>query len=236
MYDYLLGGTDNFAADRAAVEQLVAAFPSIRDLARENRKFLVRAVRHLAAERGIDQFLDIGAGLPTSPNIHEIAPAARVVYVDRDPLVLRYGRERRATYVGADLRDPDSLRAATDLLDLTRPVALSLVAILHFLPDSAGPLGVVHQLMDALPSGSALVLSHSTEDVNGEEVRRAGEVYTRQGIEVRFRSAAEVLRFFDGLDLLDPGLVPLHAWRPDGPPDSDPPTGMYAAVGVKLGA
>ncbi|TQS43484.1 SAM-dependent methyltransferase [Cryptosporangium phraense] len=247
MYDFLLGGKDNFEVDRQAVAQLLVASPQIRDLARDNRRFLRRAVRYLAGERGIRQFLDIGTGLPTSLNLHEVAqgvaPEAHVVYVDNDPLVLVHARallasapEGRTAYVEADLREPATILGAAELrdtLDLDRPIALSLLAILHFFTAEADPYGIVATLVDALPSGSALVISHATSDFLTEEMRRTAEIYQRQGIAGTARSHDEVLRFFDGLGLVDPGLVLVNDWRPDGESAPDAPRGIYGGVAFK---
>ncbi|WP_322769516.1 SAM-dependent methyltransferase [Frankia sp. Cr1] len=236
MYDYYLGGKDNFPADRVAAEAVLRDFPQARTVAACNRKFLQRATRFLAAEAGIRQFVDIGAGIPTSPNLHEVAqqvaPDARVVYVDNDPLVLVHARalltsgpEGATAYVDADLRDPEkilaSLEVLRDTLDLTRPVALSLVAILHFVSDTDGPYDIVRTLLDALPAGSYLTLTHATGDFAPEEMERAASIYRARGISAQARSKVEVERFFGGLDLVDPGVVVAHRWRPD-PPPTDP--------------
>ncbi|ABW12495.1 protein of unknown function DUF574 [Parafrankia sp. EAN1pec] len=179
MYDYYLGGKDNFPADREAAEQVIGTFPSVRALARQNRSFMTRATRYLAGEMGIRQFLDIGTGIPTSPNLHEVAqslvPAARVVYADNDPIVLAHARallasspQGRTVYLDADLRDPESILDSPQLretLDLTQPVALSLVAILHFIKGDE-PYAIVRRLLDALPAGSYLVLTHGTADLD----------------------------------------------------------------------
>jgi len=250
IYDYFLDGKDNFPADRAAAEQIRQAFPDVPHAARQNRAFLIRAVRYLAGELGIRQFLDIGTGIPTSPNLHEaaqeIAPDARVVYVDNDPIVLAHARalltsspEGRTAYLDADVRDPDRILTSPELrdtLDLTRPVALSLVAICHFIPDEDDPFGIVRKLVDALPSGSALVLTYLTADFAPDDVARLAQVYRAQGISITPRGRDEVLRFFEGLDLVDPGLQPLHRWRPDDttPTDlTDAQVGGYAAVALK---
>ncbi|MCM3883121.1 SAM-dependent methyltransferase [Frankia sp. R82] len=227
MYDYFLGGKDNFPADQKAAEAAIAAFPQIWIAARANRAFMTRAARYLAAEAGIRQFLDVGTGFPTSPNLHEtvqgLAPDARVVYADNDPLVLTYARALltsspagRTAYLDADLRDVEAILDAPELrdtLDLSRPVALSLVAVLHFLPDSDDPYGLVRRLLDPLPAGSYLLLSHITADVN-PAVETAARVYRQQGVPVHTRSHEQIARFFDGLELVDPGIVSVHRWRP----------------------
>ena len=250
IYDYFLGGKDNFPADRAAAEQIRQAFPDVPHAARQNRGFLVRAARYLVGEVGIRQFLDIGTGIPTSPNLHEvtqeIAPETRVVYVDNDPIVLAHARallvsapEGRTAYLDADLRDPDRILNSAevrDTLDMGRPVALSLVAICHFIPEENDPLGIVRKLVDALPSGSALVLTYLTADFAPENVAKLAQVYRSQGIPITPRSRDEVLQFFEGLDLVDPGLQPLHRWRPDEttPTDlTDAQVGGYAGVAIK---
>jgi hypothetical protein len=240
MYDYYLGGKTNYPADREAAEQVLALAPSARISARQNRAFVHRAVRFLAEEAGIDQFLDIGTGIPTPPNLHEVAqavtPAARVLYVDNDPIVLAHARalltsspEGRTAYLEADLRRPGDILSnpmVTDVLDLSRPVALSLVAVLQFFPDAAGPSAIVRELVDALPAGSHLVISHGTSDVLPEISRRSSDVYNRRGIPLQLRSRAEVGALVPaGMELVEPGVVLLHRWRPEAaaglPADSD---------------
>ncbi|MEU8922963.1 SAM-dependent methyltransferase [Kitasatospora sp. NPDC048545] len=249
MYDYYLGGKDNFPADRAAAEKALAANPEFRSTARANRGFLTRAVR-CVADLGTDQFLDIGTGIPTAGNTHEIAqaadPDARVVYVDNDPIVLSHARalmagagHGRTTVIQADLRQPepllDTVRAA-DLLDFSRPVGLVLAAVLHFLRDEDEPYRAVATLLDALPSGSHLVLSHGTADFIPAAVRdRVTGVYDKATAPLVGRSRAEVHAFFDGLDLLDPGVVTVPLWRPDTPPTAGAErVSMYGAVARKL--
>ena len=230
MYDYFLGGKDNFPADREAAEQFLKIFPETRVVARQNRAFLQRAVRFLTAEAGIRQFLDIGTGIPTSPNLHEVAqsvaPECRVVYVDNDPIVLAHARalltgtpEGRTAYLDADLRDPAKILESAELrdtLDLSRPVAFSLIAILHFLQDSEDPYGIVRTYLDALPSGSYLVITHGSAPVVSEETEKGADVYNKRGINIRPRTPAEIERFFDGLEFVEPGLRPIHQWRPEG--------------------
>ncbi|MFU8854981.1 SAM-dependent methyltransferase [Micromonospora sp. SL1-18] len=229
VYDFLLGGKDNFAADRAAAAEGLKVNPNAATAPLQNRGFLRRAVRFLAAEAGIRQFLDIGTGLPTSPNVHEIAqavdPSARIVYVDNDPIVLAHARalltskpEGRTAYVDADLRDVDRILAAPELrdnLDFDQPVALLLLAILHFMDDENDPYSIVERLMAALPSGSYLVLSHITADFEPEPWARFVEIMRRQGITTRLRDQPEVARFFTGLELVDPGVVPILRWLPE---------------------
>ncbi|GAA0486441.1 hypothetical protein Ade02nite_10220 [Paractinoplanes deccanensis] len=248
VYDYLLGGKDNFAADRAAAAKGLEANPNAATAPRENRAFLRRTVRFLAAEAGIDQFLDIGTGLPTSPNVHEVAqaadPSARIVYVDNDPIVLTHARALltseppgRTAYVGARLQEAEHILDATevrDTLDLDRPVALLLFAILHFIEDHEDPYGIVTRLMDRLPSGSYLVVSHITGDYDPGSWARFAAVMRDQGIPTRIRSRDEVTRFFDGLDLVDPGVVPILSWRPESEPEfTDAQVALYGGVGRK---
>jgi hypothetical protein len=228
MYDYFLGGKDNYEADRAAAEKARSVFPGASVAAQLNRAFMHRATHHLAAEVGIRQFLDIGTGIPTEPNLHQVvqavAPESRVVYVDNDPIVLAHAQalmtstpEGRTAYIHADATKPDTILDAPELrktLDLSEPVALSIIALLHFVPDEYDAHGIVQRLLSALPSGSALVISHSTEELNSEEMRKVMESYRRSGIPAQARSKEEVRRFFTGLDLLPPGIQPSHRWRP----------------------
>jgi hypothetical protein len=230
IYDYFLGGKTNYAADREAAELVLKSGPNTRISAQANRAFLHRAARYLTAEAGIGQFLDIGTGIPTSPNLHEVVqsvtPDARVVYADHDPIVLAYARalltsrpEGKTAFLKADLRDPEKIlgsRTLAETLDLTQPVALSVLAIFHFIPDSDHPLGLVRRYLDALPSGSYLAISHVTPDFAPEEARQVTEIYRARGIPLQTRTRAEVERFFDGLDLVTPGIQVVHRWRPDG--------------------
>jgi SAM-dependent methyltransferase len=228
VYNYWLGGKDNFAADREAAEQAIAANPGIVADVRANRAFLARAVHHLATECGIRQFLDIGTGLPTAGNTHEVAqaaaPDARVVYVDNDPVVLLHARallastpEGATAYLQADLRETAAIvRAAAETLDFGAPVALMLLIILHLIPDADDPYGVVSALVRALPPGSYLVLSHPASDIRAaqmaEMTRRVNQ--RMSGPKATMRDRAAVTRFFDGLELLDPGVVQPQQWRP----------------------
>jgi hypothetical protein len=228
IYDYLLGGKDNFAADRAAAQEALRANPDGRISCRENRAFMQRTVRYLAAEAGIRQFIDIGAGLPTSPNVHEVAqavtPDARIVYVDNDPIVLAHARALltsapagRTAYVEADLREVDRILdapALRDSLDLSQPVALLLNAIMHFISDQDGPYGIVAALLGALPAGSYLALSHLSGDFAPQAWDDVARVYAERGMVMRVRSRAEIERFFAGLDLIEPGVCPSARWRP----------------------
>jgi hypothetical protein len=236
VYDYLLGGKDNFPADREAAAAGMKANPNSRTPPRENRAFLRRAVRYLAGEAGIGQFLDIGTGIPTAPNVHQIAqeinPTARIVYVDNDPIVLAHARALltstpggRTDYIDADLRDVDKILNSPQLretLDFSKPVGLLLIAIMHFVPDADDPYGVAARLLDALPSGSYLALSHLTGDFDPAAWEGVIAVYRRSGVTMQVRSRADVQRFFDGLEMVEPGLQSLPQWRPDA--DSDPAT------------
>ncbi|MFJ5997927.1 SAM-dependent methyltransferase [Streptomyces sp. NPDC092370] len=228
VYDVFLGGKDHYPVDRDAAAAALAANPRGYLDVRHNRDFLRRAVTTLVEQDGIRQFLDIGTGLPTAENVHQIAqritPESRVVYVDNDPVVLAHARalltsgpEGRTDYIDADLRDPARiLEQAAKTIDFDRPVALCLVAILHFVADEeAYPL--VRGLLDELPAGSRLVLSHLTEDLNPENIRAVQRTYTERGFTFVLRSRADVERFFteNGLKIADPGVVPAHRWRPD---------------------
>ncbi|MBO0804188.1 MAG: SAM-dependent methyltransferase [Nocardiopsaceae bacterium] len=229
LYNYLLGGKDHYAADRAYARSLTAINPAVPAMARANRDFLGRAVRFLAGEAGVSQFLDIGTGIPAPGGTHEVAlsvrPDARIVYVDNDPVVLahahafRTGHGPGATdYVDADVRDPEAiLRRAAKTLDFGEPVGLLLLMILHAIPDGDDPYGAVATLVDALPSGSYLAVSHMTADQAGPEADERFREITRRESRHQYtnRSRAEVARFFEGLDLVEPGLVPHQDWRPD---------------------
>jgi hypothetical protein len=228
-YNYWLGGKDNFQADRESGDVIAASFPGVRLGAVENRRFLKRAVTHLVREAGIRQFLDIGTGIPTADNTHEVAqaiePSTRVVYVDNDPIVLAHARallvsasEGATSYLDADLRQPEQILAHPDLLsvlDLDEPVALMLVAVLHFVRDDEDPYGRVRRLVDALPSGSYLAMSHVTADYfppDAARAARSSQSFGPHGV-MAFRTRDEFGRFFDGLDLLDPGIVSVADWR-----------------------
>ncbi|MEV5407669.1 SAM-dependent methyltransferase [Thermopolyspora sp. NPDC052614] len=229
VYDYLLGGKDNFEPDRVAAAHLVSRMPNTATSMRANRNFMVRVVRYLAAEHGIRQFLDIGTGLPTSPNLHEvvqeIAPESRVLYVDNDPIVLVHARALlvsnpagRTAYLDADLRDPDGIMSSPQLretLDLSKPVAVTLIAIVHFIPDEEEVHRIIHRLMDPLAPGSVLALSTITYDGSPEEVRGAVEAFNSDGMPLMARTSAQVAELFDGLDLIEPGVVRVNHWHPD---------------------
>lgn len=229
LYNYFLGGKDNYEVDRKAAEQVLEVLPGARTVARANRDFMRRAARFLAADAGVEQFLDIGTGLPTWPNLHEVAqeftPHARVMYTDNDPIVLAHARallqsspEGRTDYIQADLRRPQKILEAVrerEVLDLRRPVALSLIAVVHFLPDPDDPHGIVRFLLDELPSGSWLALSHITCDFAPEETGAAIELYRREGIPAQARSREEIARMCAGLSVVEPGVVPVHRWQPE---------------------
>ncbi|UWZ40264.1 SAM-dependent methyltransferase [Dactylosporangium roseum] len=250
VYDFLLGGKDNFPADRTAAEAGLKANPSSRIPPRENRNFLRRVVEHLAAEQGVRQFLDIGTGIPTSPNVHEvaqdIAPESRIVYVDNDPIVLAHARalltskpEGRTEYIDADLRDVDRILTAPQLrqvIDFDQPVALMLIAIMHFVGDADRPYEVVSRLVDALPSGSFLALSHLTGDFDQAAWDRVAAIYAKQGVTMQVRSHEEIARFFTGLELVEPGLPVVTKWRPDAAVDAnatDTQVAVYGGVAKK---
>jgi len=229
VYDYWLGGKDNFAADRDAAEEAISVNPGIVADARANRAFLARSVRYLAAGRGISQFLDIGTGLPAASNTHEVAqsadPAARVVYVDNDPVVLTHARALltsgpggRCDYGYADLRDRAAILAAAGrALDLSRPVAVLVLMILHLIPDADTPHAVLASLLDAVPSGSYLVLSHPASDIRPAAVTEMTRRMNQRlgGAKATLRDHAEITRFFAGLDLVEPGVVQPQQWHPD---------------------
>ncbi len=227
MYDYFLGGSHNFRIDREVAEKTRKHMPDLPELMQVNRAFLRRAVRHCVAA-GIDQFLDLGSGIPTVGNVHEVAqqrnPAVRVVYVDADPVAIAHSRailtgNIRATAIQADLRDPDSVLGHPELrrlLDLTRPVALLMVAVLHFVPDACAPAEVIGRFRAALAPGSRLVISHgSYGDSNRPEIAEAIEVYVRAGTPFLYRTREEITAFFEGFEPVDPGIVQLPLWRPE---------------------
>ncbi|MDX6419042.1 MAG: hypothetical protein QOG28_3662 [Trebonia sp.] len=228
VYDYLLGGKDNFAADRETAQLALKAWPDVRTAARENRAFLGRAVKYLAEEAGITQFLDLGSGLPSVGNVHEVAqdvvPSAHVVYVDNDPIVLAHARallaskpEGKCAYIQADFRDPQTVLAnpvTRETLDFDKPIALVLAAVVHFLPDEDEPGRIISTLIDALPSGSYVIASHATAEYtpNAEAVSR---IYNQGGIRGGFRPADDFADLvFTGLTLVPPGVVLVSEWRP----------------------
>jgi len=234
MYDYFLGGKDNFAADRAAARAVLEAMPELPLSLRLNRQFLRSAVRW-TANRGIRQYLDIGTGIPTAGNTHEtaqaIAPDACVAYVDNDPIVLTHARALmaghglgRTTFTRADLREPKAILSAPEVrevIDFRQPVALMLVAILHFIRDEERPYDIVSQLVEALPSGSYLILSHASPDADPERAAKASQGWRTASAQMTMRPHRDVLRFFDGLELVEPGLV--TRWNPDGDDEDSVP-------------
>ena len=246
VYDYWLGGKDNFAADRVAAEQAIAAWPDIVLSVRANRAFLARVVRYLAGEAGIRQFLDIGTGIPASNNTHEVAqlvaPESRVVYVDNDPVVLAHARALLTSgphgvtsYVDADLRDTVRvLSAAAGMLDFSQPVAVMLMAILQHVGNAEDPYAIVAALLDALPAGSYLALSHPASDIEAEAQGELAERLNQSMAEkVTMRDRAQVARFFDGLELVEPGLVRVPKWRPASQMEARSPAGLWGGVGRK---
>ncbi|WP_345472690.1 SAM-dependent methyltransferase [Actinoallomurus oryzae] len=249
MYDYYLGGKDHYPADREAAEKVIATMPPgvIRTAARQNRSFLGRAVRYLTGEAGIRQFLDIGTGLPTMNSVHEttkaIAPECRIVYVDNDPIVIAHGREMlqgidQTVIIQQDLREPEKILTDEQLhqtLDLDQPVAVLLVAILHFIRDEEDPRGIIDRLLAPLPSGSYLVISHATAD-RYIQMQDAVQVYRNATTTMHNRSRQEISTLLTGLELADPGLVWLPQWRPDadtGLHDNPQKSLCYAAVARK---
>jgi hypothetical protein len=246
VYDYWLGGKDNFAVDRAAGDQAIAAYPDIVYSVRANRAFLARTVRYLAADAGIRQFLDIGTGIPTANNTHEVAqavaPGCRVVYVDNDPIVLAHARALLTSgpggftaYIDADLRDTGKiLDVASETLDFSRPVAVVLMAILHLIGDGDDPYGTVAKLIDAVPPGSYLAMSHIASDIEPEARGKAKERVSRLAlVEQTYRTHAEVMQFFDGLEMVEPGLVRVQEWRPGSEIEAKSPAALWGGVGRK---
>jgi SAM-dependent methyltransferase len=251
MYDYFLNGKDHFAADRETAEKAIASWPSVRTAVRENRTFLGRAVRYLVAEAGIRQFLDIGTGLPSANNVHEVAqaaaPDARVVYVDNDPIVLLHARvllasapQGRTSYIQADLREPEKILASPEVagtLDLTRPVGLILVAILHFLANADNPGQIVSTLLDALPAGSYLIASHVTPEHDPEGVGGLERAYQAGGVATQSRTSGEFENLaFRGLEMVDPGVVLVSEWRrpaDSGPSPTPAEVSWYGGIGRK---
>jgi S-adenosyl methyltransferase len=247
VYNYWLGGKDNYTRDREAAGQVIAAYPPILASVRAQREFLGRAVRYLAAEAGIRQFLDIGTGLPSAGNTHELAqraaPEAKIVYVDNDPIVLAHSRalltssaEGLTAYLEADLRDAgEILQKAAGVLDFDQPVAVMLVGVLHCIPDADDPAGLVERLLAGLVPGSYLVIAHPANDIHATQIGDAASRLNQVMDEgVTLRSHAQVSRFLDGVQLVEPGLVQLHRWRP-GPagPVPDHELANYGAIGRK---
>jgi hypothetical protein len=228
-YNYWLGGKDNYSVDRDSADEIERAFPTIRIAAKENRRFLRRVVSYLAEQEGIRQFLDIGTGLPAADNVHEVAqsidPTSRIVYVDNDPIVLAHARvllrgapQGATAYIDADIRTPSAILSDAELratIDLDRPVALTLLAIMHFISDDDGPYDIVAELRDALPSGSFVAITHATSDhLSPERYAVARQANERSGVPFRHRSTEEFTRFFAGLELVPPGITSVVRWRP----------------------
>ena len=246
VYDYWLGGKDNFAADRVMGERTLQAYPNLVFSVRANRAFLARAVRFLAGEAGIRQFLDIGTGIPTANNTHEVAqrvaPASRIVYVDHDPVVLSHAQalltstpEGACTYIDADLRDPETiLAAAADTLDFGQPVAVMLIAVMHFIGDDAEASAIMRRLMAACVPGSYVALSHAASDIDAaqmaEMVRRLNESTAEK---TTLRDRAGVTRLFDGLELVEPGVIRAAEWRPDTDLEAASPAALWGGVARK---
>jgi hypothetical protein len=250
IYDYALGGKNHFASDREVADQVMEAWPSVRIGARENRAFLGRAVRYLAGEVGIRQFLDIGTGLPTTDNVHEVAqrvaPSSRVVYLDNDPLVLAHARalltsspEGRAAYIQADLRSPAEILATPvvrEVLDFSQPIALMLVAVLHFIQDEDKPASIIATLLDGLASGSYLVASHVTAEHDPAGPAAGQRAYRESRLSAQVRNSDTFAELaFSGLTLVPPGVVLVSEWRPDepGPRPTPGEVSCYGGVGRK---
>lgn len=246
VWDYFHGGKDNYDVDREVGDRTKALMPEVVMLARQSRAYLIRAVQFLAGQAGIDQFLDIGTGLPTADNTHEVAqrvnPAARILYVDNDPLVLAHARalltstpQGECHYIDADLRDPDRiLTQAEGFLDFGRPVGLMLMGILEFIPDQAEAVAIVDALRERLAPGSYIALYATTNHVNGARVDRAVALWNQQApAPMTVRTIGQIEELLRGLRLVDPGLVPLHLWRPTHPLMIGEPVDAYAGVGIK---
>ncbi|MER6547997.1 SAM-dependent methyltransferase [Streptomyces sp. NPDC001250] len=250
IYDYILGGKDYYPADQEAGDAMAREWPALPVHMRANRDWMNRAVRWLADEAGMRQFLDIGTGIPTSPNLHEIAqavtPESRVVYVDNDPIVLTLSQgllasspEGRTSYIEADFRDPAAILDAPELretLDLDQPVALTVIAIVHFMLDADDAVGVVRRLLEPLPSGSHLAMSIGTAEFAPDEVGRVAREYAARNMPMRLRTLDEAHAFFEGLQLVEPGIVQVHKWHPDGTGEQgirDEDIAMYGAVARK---
>jgi SAM-dependent methyltransferase len=252
IYDAILGGKTNYPADRAVAEASIELFPAMRVSAQQNRAFMHRVARFLAAEAGIPQYLDLGTGIPTSPNLHEVVqearPTARVVYVDNDPIVLAHARallvgdpRGKTSFIKGDVREPDRILTdpqVLETLDLTAPTALTIIAVVHFIPDDDEAYRIVRTLVDALPGGSYLALTSATDDFDPETGARVRERYRAGGVELRTRTLAQTERFFDGLELVDPGVVQVHRWKPveiDSPQWSIDPkdVGVYGGLARK---
>ena len=245
VWNYWLGGKDNYIADRQLGDQIHAVIPDIVASARADRGFLGRAVTHLAGEAGIRQFLDLGTGLPTAGNTHEvaqdIAPDARIVYVDNDPLVLTHAQalltstpDGATDYIEADVREPERiLDRAAATLDFTRPVAIMMLGVLNFITDEDQAHQVVDRLLGAVPSGSHLAIAHPTGEVDGDAAQQAVDMSNQAGVaSMRLRSGAELERFFDGMEILEPGVVSCSQWRPAVTDPARPPKPVYQFCGL----
>jgi hypothetical protein len=247
IWDYWLGGKNNYPVDRTVGDQIRQLHPDIGDYARADRVFLGRAVRYLVGEAGIRQFLDIGTGLPTADNTHEVAqrvaPESRIVYVDNDPLVLVHARalltstpEGVTDYLDADMRDPDAILAqAAQTLDFSQPIALTMLGVVIFISDDEDPYGIVRRYVDAVPSGSYLVLSHTITSPTMPDVDAAVAFWNEHGTpKLTQRTPEQLLRFFDGLELLEPGIVSCSRWRPESTRWGEPAdVAMFGGVGRK---
>jgi hypothetical protein len=244
--DYWLGGKDHFEADRIAGDEAIAQLPDMVSSVRNTRAFLGRTVRFLAGERGIRQFLDIGTGIPTAANTHEVAqrvaPSSRIVYVDNDPMVLAHARalltsssDGRCSYIDADIREPEKiLDSAAEVLDFTEPVGVVLMAVLQFVPDEDDPYGLVRRIVAAVPPGSYLVISHPAADIQAAAMASmATRLNQLMAQRVKPRTKAEVTAFFDGLNLVEPGVIRCPEWRPDRPEDAAGKSTMWGGVAEK---
>jgi hypothetical protein len=247
VYNYWLGGTANYPADREAAEQAMVAYPNMVQSVRANRAFLARTVRWLTRDEGIRQFLDIGTGIPAANNTHEVAqslaPESRIVYADHDPIVLDHARSLLTStpggatdYLDADLREPGKIiTEAARTLDFQQPVAIVLMAVLQFIPGEEGPGRIVAELLDAVPSGSYLVISHPASDIDAEQMADVASRLNRlMSQQVTLRRREQVAQFFDGLALAPPGVVRIPEWRPDSPADAATPATMWGGVARKF--
>jgi hypothetical protein len=247
VYDYWLGGKDNFAADREIAEKVIAVYPNIVFSVRANRAFLTRAVRYLVTECGIRQFLDVGTGIPTADNTHEVAqrlaPSSRIVYVDNDPIVLSHAQALlksdpagACAYIDADMRDPDTiLTLAAQTLDFTQPIAVMLIAAVHFISDDDEAGGIVRRFMDACSSGSYVALTHATSDLNPTQVTEMTRLMRESALAEKrvTRDRDGVSRLFDGYELVEPGVVRLPLWRPESDLEAATPSGLWGGVAGK---
>jgi O-methyltransferase involved in polyketide biosynthesis len=246
LWNYWLGGKDNFAADRAVADQILAMVPEMVASARADRAFLGRVVRYFAAEVGIRQFLDVGTGIPTANNTHEVAqrlaPSSRIVYVDNDPLVLVHARalltshpEGRTDYLDVDLREPDKVvAAARRTLDFDQPIAVTMLGILNFIPDDDEAIRLVGKLVEAIPPGSYVAISHPTTEINGETMQAALRLWNEgPAAKMVLRSAEQVKRLFGNLEMVEPGVVTCSRWHPDAGAEDAEPVPHYGGVGRK---